>query len=293
MNKSRHQFASLSEQDRKHILDLCSKHPYDEVATLLARPRAQGGLEIVTSKSALCRFFTNSYADATQLVLAQHAVAAQIRHELDANAFLASIRASVQARVLENLRTGKALADTEREFRLLKTAETIYLADARWRCDNPKSLRPAYQQHIDRCAESSDTDFVPVSESPQSREALLDPPQFERDIAQAREKQRLAVQQRQQLLATLKSCGIGPDHLPETSNTGPKTPVIPQIPPNPTSPEPPPTTASTAPEPATEPERTPHVRPSPKIGRNAPCPCGSGQKYKRCCQLKSVLPLAA
>lgn len=24
----------------------------------------------------------------------------------------------------------------------------------------------------------------------------------------------------------------------------------------------------------------------PKIGRNAPCPCGSGQKYKRCCMEK-------
>jgi SEC-C motif domain protein len=25
------------------------------------------------------------------------------------------------------------------------------------------------------------------------------------------------------------------------------------------------------------------VRESPKIGRNAPCPCGSGKKYKKCC----------
>jgi uncharacterized protein YecA (UPF0149 family) len=24
-------------------------------------------------------------------------------------------------------------------------------------------------------------------------------------------------------------------------------------------------------------------RPSPKVGRNDPCPCGSGKKYKRCC----------
>jgi uncharacterized protein YecA (UPF0149 family) len=24
-------------------------------------------------------------------------------------------------------------------------------------------------------------------------------------------------------------------------------------------------------------------RPAPKIGRNEPCPCGSGQKFKRCC----------
>lgn len=27
----------------------------------------------------------------------------------------------------------------------------------------------------------------------------------------------------------------------------------------------------------------PRPRASPKVGRNAPCPCGSGKKYKRCC----------
>lgn len=26
-----------------------------------------------------------------------------------------------------------------------------------------------------------------------------------------------------------------------------------------------------------------YVRPSPKIGRNSPCPCGSGKKHKKCC----------
>ena len=25
------------------------------------------------------------------------------------------------------------------------------------------------------------------------------------------------------------------------------------------------------------------VRPEPKVGRNEPCPCGSGKKYKKCC----------
>ncbi|MYA21918.1 MAG: preprotein translocase subunit SecA [Gemmatimonadetes bacterium] len=29
--------------------------------------------------------------------------------------------------------------------------------------------------------------------------------------------------------------------------------------------------------------RQPVVREQPKVGRNAPCPCGSGKKYKRCC----------
>jgi len=27
----------------------------------------------------------------------------------------------------------------------------------------------------------------------------------------------------------------------------------------------------------------PYLRPAPKVGRNDPCPCGSGKKYKKCC----------
>jgi len=27
----------------------------------------------------------------------------------------------------------------------------------------------------------------------------------------------------------------------------------------------------------------PFVRPAPKVGRNEPCPCGSGRKFKKCC----------
>ena len=27
----------------------------------------------------------------------------------------------------------------------------------------------------------------------------------------------------------------------------------------------------------------PVVRDKPKVGRNEPCPCGSGRKYKKCC----------
>lgn len=30
----------------------------------------------------------------------------------------------------------------------------------------------------------------------------------------------------------------------------------------------------------------PIVRDEPKIGRNDPCPCGSGKKYKKCCLRK-------
>jgi len=30
-------------------------------------------------------------------------------------------------------------------------------------------------------------------------------------------------------------------------------------------------------------DEQPYVRPAPKVGRNDPCPCGSGKKHKKCC----------
>jgi SEC-C motif-containing protein len=30
-------------------------------------------------------------------------------------------------------------------------------------------------------------------------------------------------------------------------------------------------------------KKAPPVKHGPKIGRNDPCPCGSGKKYKKCC----------
>ncbi|HAC80544.1 MAG TPA: zinc chelation protein SecC [Deltaproteobacteria bacterium] len=31
------------------------------------------------------------------------------------------------------------------------------------------------------------------------------------------------------------------------------------------------------------PPQQPVVRDAPKVGRNDPCPCGSGRKHKKCC----------
>jgi uncharacterized protein len=35
--------------------------------------------------------------------------------------------------------------------------------------------------------------------------------------------------------------------------------------------------------------RAPIRRAEPKIGRNDPCPCGSGKKYKKCCGAEGPL----
>jgi len=40
--------------------------------------------------------------------------------------------------------------------------------------------------------------------------------------------------------------------------------------------------AQAADNPSTDEERKPFVREGQKVGRNDPCPCGSGKKYKQC-----------
>ncbi|MEK7714043.1 MAG: SEC-C metal-binding domain-containing protein, partial [candidate division NC10 bacterium] len=41
-----------------------------------------------------------------------------------------------------------------------------------------------------------------------------------------------------------------------------------------------------APAPAARPHQAPRTATGEKVGRNDPCPCGSGKKYKKCCYLK-------
>jgi hypothetical protein len=59
--------AVLPPADQNHVIDLCSKHPYEHVVTFLEKPRAEGGLDLKTSRSALCRFATTFHPDPDRL----------------------------------------------------------------------------------------------------------------------------------------------------------------------------------------------------------------------------------
>src|SRR5688500_4691478 len=233
MPKSRTKFTALPEDDRHLILKLCSAHPYHEVVDLLRQPRTAGGLNIHTSTSALCRFFTGTNPDPDRALLAQIAAATTIRHEQHANAFLGAIRATVEARVLEHLRSGRALADMEKDFKFLRTAESLYLADAKFRAENPKAARASYQNLVQRCADAPDLDFVEETQTdsdlPSDFTELSEISDFDRDILKARQRQ-------QETLAILEKAGIHRDR-PTLHPTVPipppaqaKTPVIPHIP---------------------------------------------------------------
>ena len=51
--------------------------------------------------------------------------------------------------------------------------------------------------------------------------------------------------------------------------------------------------ATPKPEIVHSPAQSQTVRSEPKVGRNQPCPCGSGMKFKRCCLGKANLAAAA
>jgi hypothetical protein len=242
--KLRNQFAHLSEQDRQRIFDLCSNHTYEEAVEILQKSRDDGGLNITTSPSALCRFYTSSHPEPHREVLAQYATAIQVRHEQESNAFLGAIRASAESRILESLKNGKALQDLEKEIRLLKTVQNLYLQDSDWRSQHPKAARAAYHAHVERCASAPDVDFIrdDVPNDPGADGALSgdfgEVSDFQTDVwvAKIRAKREREAHDR---LATAKAAQRSPSASPDGPPLPPadaaKLPVISHFPLNSTS----------------------------------------------------------
>jgi len=162
--KQRNQFAHLSEQDRNLIIDLCSQNTYERAAEILMKSRDEGGLNILTSPSTLCRFYTSWHPEPGREVLAQYATATYARHQVHSNALLGAIRASAECRILESLKRGKALQDLEKEIRLLKTVQNVFLQDAQWRRQNPRQTKDVYKQFVERSALAPEPDFVDLSQ---------------------------------------------------------------------------------------------------------------------------------
>jgi hypothetical protein len=48
--------AALPLADQELVLELCERKRYEDVVPILAKPRAAGGLDLQTSRSALSRF---------------------------------------------------------------------------------------------------------------------------------------------------------------------------------------------------------------------------------------------
>ena len=84
-------------------------------------------------------------------------------------------------------------------------------------------------------------------------------------------------------LAAAPGRGIGQAARPRRGNGAAPTPASRESTSSRSQAGPPRRGNGTAPAPAPAAGGTPFVRAARKVGRNEPCPCGSGKKYKRCC----------
>ncbi len=159
--KRLNQFSRLSTADQSLILDLCDKLPYKKVAETLARPRSEGGLDLTTSPSNLCKFFTRHHRDAIALeAIGQFATAIRVNQQAHGEANFEAILGLVQNRILRSLRDGTPIADLDRDFRNLQRVQKCFLADTKHRAGNERT-QEAYLDHIKKiCLDEDLPDYI-------------------------------------------------------------------------------------------------------------------------------------
>ena len=153
-------FQRLTQVDQTFILNLCDRLPYKDVADQLAKPRTDGGLGLATSPTSLCKFYTKHHPEAVSAeALGQFAAAMRVNHQAHGEANFEALLGLVQTRLLESVRGGKPVADLDREFRTLERVQKCFLAEQKFRENNPR-IEEAYRDHIKQAAEANDVDYV-------------------------------------------------------------------------------------------------------------------------------------
>lgn len=163
--KRLNQFTKLSKEDQTLILNLCDKLPYKEVVDTLAKPRAEGGLDLTTCPSSLSKFYTRNHREMIALeAVGQFAAALQINHQAHGEANFQAILSLVQTRLLEALRAGKPIDDLQKYFRTLERVQKCFLTDEKFRHQNERT-QEAYLTHIKHtCGQEEEPDFVDHTE---------------------------------------------------------------------------------------------------------------------------------
>jgi preprotein translocase subunit SecA len=92
-----------------------------------------------------------------------------------------------------------------------------------------------------------------------ARVEVRDQAEVEREEAEQREKLMRALQAQHAEVSALAAPDPEPEVAPQSSQSGSRVPFAPNLP-----------------------QQAPFVRGDKKVGRNEPCPCGSGKKFKQC-----------
>ena len=161
MKKRTNQFAKLSPEDRQFVHELCEQYTYAEAVEILERPRPEG-LSLETNISSLCRFNTRYHPEARQTgVTAQFCRAVSTRHQAEGFANTQAILALTQNRLIDALRSGKALANLTSEYRLFFQSHKAWLAENQWRSNRTEEeLKQSWDTFADNVASSGEVDFI-------------------------------------------------------------------------------------------------------------------------------------
>jgi len=153
-------FQRLPKEDQTFVLGLCDKLPYKAAAEQLAKPRSEGGLSLATSATSLCKYYTKHHPEAVSAeAVGQFAAAMRVNHQAHGEANFEALLGLVQTRLLEAVRSGKSIADLDKEFRTLQRIQKCFLADEKFRENNPRT-QDAYLDHLKQASTVPSVDFV-------------------------------------------------------------------------------------------------------------------------------------
>jgi hypothetical protein len=154
-------FHTLSPEDRDRVVSLCGQHTYHEVLEMIAKPRSEGGLDVQSSESALCRFYVRSHPLARKIQ-----VDAQLVEALDESFFekgdtyLRAIIFLLQERVFTALSTGTSIDQVTPALRHLTSLRRDYhkLITARKQSFSP--LDPPPEKYMDPADDAAEKRFI-------------------------------------------------------------------------------------------------------------------------------------
>ena len=112
--------AALSQTDQEHVLRLCENNRYEDVVPILARSRAEGGLDLKTSRSALCRFVSTFHPEPDRLAHEIKRLTPLLKAtSVDRTVVPSAIRTLLEQHIFSELAANKSLQSLKLPLRLL------------------------------------------------------------------------------------------------------------------------------------------------------------------------------
>src|ERR1051325_656285 len=119
----------LPSEDQQYVLQLCATHSYDRTAAILAKPRDQGGLELSTNRSALCRFAQKHDTDPLDNRLEPILKRLKEMHPADSLDYSTALSRLLQERIFAHLVAEDDFHQVRREFDAYLTLKRLILAE--------------------------------------------------------------------------------------------------------------------------------------------------------------------